>query len=233
MAPQRVSEGTVDVDAKLGIEMAPRVPVTPEHLRAAAAFCRASLTPVQEDDWTVPAGDLEWSCRRTLDHLIDVFLFYAGHLATRAPGRLTHLRDGDRARSPSELLIAAEAAAAVLAEVAAAAPTGARGYHPAGMADAEGFLAMGCVETLVHTYDIASGLDRAARPPDDLVAPVIARLFPWIDSVDDPWHTFLWATGRVALPDRPRLDADWYWHCAPLDEWDGTVKRRTAPPGWV
>jgi len=214
-------------------ESVARVPVTPDQLRAAAAFCRESLSPVQDDDWSVLAGDLEWSCQRTLDHLIDVFFFYAGHLATRATGRLTHLRDGDLARTPTELLVAAEAAAAVLAEVALAAPAGARGYHGAGMADAEGFLAMGCTETLVHTYDIASGFHRSVRPPDDLVASVIPRIFPWIGPTDDPWPTFLWATGRIALPDRPRLDANWYWHCAPLDEWDGRVKRRTAPPGWT
>ena len=33
----------------------------------------------------------------------------------------------------------------------------------------------------------------------------------------------LWACGRVALDERPSLGADWEWHCAPLEEWEGEV----------
>jgi len=25
---------------------------------------------------------------------------------------------------------------------------------------------------------------------------------------------------------------DWWWQCAPLDEWDGTMRARTVPPAW-
>ena len=207
--------------------------LNPDDLRAAAALCREALTPALGDDWSVPAGDLTWDCRRTLDHVVDALAFYAAHLATRATARLPDVRDGDPARSPAELLVAVEAAAAVLAEVARAAPAEARGFHPAGMADAEGFLAMGCEEVLVHTADVAQGLGRPFRPPDDLSARVVARLFPWAPPDAAPWDAFRWATGRIALPDLPRLDPDWYWHCAPLAEWDGTIKKRTAPPRWT
>jgi hypothetical protein len=37
---------------------------------------------------------------------------------------------------------------------------------------------------------------------------------------DDPWRLLLWANGRIALGERPRLQR-WRWHCAPLSEWDG------------
>jgi hypothetical protein len=40
-----------------------------------------------------------------------------------------------------------------------------------------------------------------------------------------------WANGRVDLRgDLRRRDADWTWHCAPLDEWDGSIPRRKEPP---
>lgn len=198
-----------------------------------AAACRAALTPALAEDWSRPAGDLAWSCRRTLDHIPDALALYAAHLATRAMARLPLGRDGDPERSPTELLTVVGATAAVLAEVARAAPLEARGYHAAGMADAEGFLAMGCVELLIHTDDIAQGLALPFRPPSALAERVLRRLFPWAPTEGGPWAALRWAAGRAALPDRLRLGPDWYWHCAPLAEWDGTVRRRTAPPAWT
>src|SRR5205085_7265867 len=44
----------------------------------------------------------------------------------------------------------------------------------------------------------------------------------------DPWSALRWANGRLALPDRARLGPDWGWWCAPLSEWDGTVKRSSG-----
>jgi hypothetical protein len=60
----------------------------------------------------------------------------------------------------------------------------------------------------------------------------VARIFPWAPAEGDPWAALRWAAGRAALPDRERLGPDWYWHCAPLAEWDGTIKKRTTPPAW-
>lgn len=207
--------------------------VRPEDVVAAAALCRSALEPALGRDWSTPAGDLTWTCRRTLDHVADALVLYASHLATRAPARLPHLRNGDPERTPAELLTVVGAAAAVLAGVARAAPPGVRGFHGAGMADADGFLAMGCEEILIHTDDIAAGLGVTFRPPDDLTGRMLRRLFPWAPTDGDPWAAVRWASGRVALPDRPRLSPDWYWHCAPLAEWDGTVNTRTRPPGWT
>ena len=206
----------------------------PDDLPAAAAVCRQALTPVLSADWSVPAGDLAWDCRRTLDHIADVLALYASHLATRATARLPAPRNGDPARSPADLLVVVETGAAVLAEVARAAPTGTRAFHPAGMADAEGFIAMGCEEILVHTADIMQGLGLPYRPPDDgLVARILRRLFPWAPADGDPWAALRWAAGCAALPNRPRLGPDWWWHPAPLAEWDGTIKQRTVPPAWM
>jgi len=210
--------------------------LTPDDLIAVAADARAALEPALSADWSAPAGDLTWSRRRTLDHMVDTTLHYAAHVATRATGRLPFVRDGDPARSVPELLSGLTTSAAILAEVCRAAPPDARGFHPAGMADASGFLAMGCQEILVHTHDITLGLGLPFTPVDPaLTRRVVARIFPWAPPDGDPWDALRWAAGRVALRDRPRLGPDWWWHCAPLSEWDGTVVRRTAatPPGWT
>jgi hypothetical protein len=206
----------------------------PDHLERVAALCLDALEPATELDWSVPARDLEWSCRRTLDHLPDVMLFYATHLASRATSRQPSTRDGNPHHTVPELLDLSAAAAHVLADVARATPVDARGFHPAGMADASGFIAMACTEWLVHTSDILTGLGCDFGPAPDLVDPVLARIFPWAPTdIPDRWAVFRYETGRAPLGDRPRRDANWYWHCAPLSEWDGTVKRRTKPPGWM
>jgi hypothetical protein len=206
--------------------------LAPDDLLAAIAATRQALTPALEADWEVPAGTLDWTCRQTLDHIANTMLFYATHLATRARERRPPVRNGDPSRPPAGLLSAAEAAAAILAEVVRAAPPGTRGFHPAGLADATGFVAMGCTEIMVYSADIAAGLRIAYAPPAGLPARVLQRIFPWASREGDTWATLRWACGRAALGDQPRLAADWYWQCAPLAEWDGTVKKRQAPPAW-
>ena len=214
----------------MGATASPDPDPTPDDLLLAARCCRDTLLPALEADWSVPAGDLTWSCRRTLDHIPDALTSYAVHLATRSPRRLPRSRDGAPAAPVADLLEVVGATAAVLAEVARAAPPAARGFHSAGLADAAGFLAMGCVEVLIHTADIAQGLGLPFRPPDGPTGRALRRIFPWAPADADPWAALRWAAGRAALPDRPRLAPDWSWHCAPLAEWDGTVKTRPAPP---
>jgi hypothetical protein len=206
--------------------------LVPDDLLLAASICRLTLEPALDRDWNVKAGDLEWDCRRTLDHIVDTLFLYAAYLASRATGRLSPPRNGDPAASPEQLLQTVGVAAAVLAEVARAAPADARTFHPAGMADVSGWLSMACEEVLVHTDDIAQGLGLTFRPPDDLSAKIVSRLFPWAPTEPEPWDALRWAAGRIALPDRERLDPNWGWHPAPLAEWDGTIRRRTSPPAW-
>ncbi|MDQ3045303.1 MAG: hypothetical protein M3R06_09190 [Chloroflexota bacterium] len=207
--------------------------LTVEDLRQAVAVCRATLDAAVGRDWSVLARDLAWSCHRTLDHIADALSFYSTHLAILATARRVPLRNGDPTRLPAELLGVVETAAAVLAAVVTAAPAGARAFHPAGMADVTGFLAMGCTEILVHTHDIAHGLDLPFRAPDELCRKILTRLFPWAPPDTDPWEALLWACGRAPLGDIPRLDPNWYWHCAPLTEWDGTRTVRATPPNWT
>jgi hypothetical protein len=206
--------------------------LTPGDVITAAAVSRKALEPALDRDWSVKAGDLEWSCRRTLDHIVDSLMLYAASLASRATGRLSPPRNGNPDASVEELLTSLGAAAAIVAEVARAAPPGTRAFHPAGMADVSGWLALACEEILLHTDDIAQGLGLRFRPPEELAARIRARIFPWAPADLDPWAALRWAAGRAALPNRERLGPDWGWHPAPLAEWDGTMKKRSASPAW-
>jgi hypothetical protein len=207
--------------------------ITPTDLRTAAAVCAEALRPAAGLDWGVQAGDLRWTARRTLDHILDALFCYAGQLATRADHWLPFPRNGDPEAPVGNLIELVGVAAAILAEVAVAAGPNTCAFHPAGRADVSGFLAMGCDEALIHTGDIACGLGAPFAPPAQLCQRVVERLFPWAPEGFDAWATLCWANGRTGLPGHDRLGPDWYWHCAPLDEWDGTVPRRTRPPGWT
>ncbi|MGH9026647.1 MAG: hypothetical protein ACRDWD_11130 [Acidimicrobiia bacterium] len=152
--------------------------VGPHEVRHAGELAVVTLEPLAESaDWTVPAGALAWTCRRTLDHLCDCLLYYSGQLARRTDRQGPLLRDGDAEASITTLVTTVGSAAAVLAAVAEGTPPDARAYHPAGMADRSGYCAMGVDELLVHTDDIAAGLGVPFDPPAEICAVVVARLF--------------------------------------------------------
>ncbi len=212
-----------------------RAPMTPDDLPAAASLCRETLAPWLDRDWSGPAGDLEWSCRRTLDHIVDTQLFLAGNAALRSTSRVLPPRNGDPEADLPRLLDTVVTGATVLERVCAGMEPEERGFHPAGQADAEGFRAQGCAEILQHTYDIANGLGESFRAPDGLSDRIVARLFPWAPAeaeCPDRWEALLWAAGRIALPSRERLGPDWWIQAAPLAEWGGERKVRTMPPSW-
>ena len=206
--------------------------VQPDDLLEAAAACRSVLEPLVEHDWAVTAGDLSWDVRTTITHVCDAVGWYAAHLAAQSRGRLRfdfHAHDN---ASNAELLDVFDAAAATLAQVA----RGGSGWRPRLPQRRHGR----CLRIP------GDGMRRNPRPrlgrhprprrgvrraPADLAARVLGRLFPWAPTDTPPWQTLLWANGRVDLSGRfPRLGPDWVWHCAPPDEWDGTVPHEAANP---
>jgi len=192
----------------------------------AADTVTAALADAVGADWSVRAGSLDWDVRTTITHAASAAVKYALCLSSQTTRPIALRSSAYPDASPSDLLAALGAVARSLAQVAASAPSGARGFHLAGMADAEGFMAMACAEILVHGADVAAGLGLELAPPDDLCRRVAGRLFPWAPQDRPGWDTLAWATGRIELPELDQLDSSWIWHCAPLDEWDGAI------PGW-
>jgi len=200
----------------------------PEDLMVAARLSHDALTPVADHDWNIPAYELEWSCRHTAGHISRALLSYSIHLANRARARLPYASSDDPQLSITQLIAVVRAMTGVLLEVVKAAPAGVRAWHPWGMADVSGFIAMGCSEILIHTSDITQAFNAAFDPPDDLCERVARRLFPWAPGNVDGWPALRWGNGRVALPGHERLGPDWGWHCAPLNEWDGTIEKEST-----
>jgi hypothetical protein len=189
--------------------------------------------PRSAPPWLRRAGQLRWPCRNTLAHMVDCLNWYAANLARRSTSDVESPDIAPTLR-PSRLVDGLGSAGALLAAAVTAAEPDDRGWHPFGRADRSGFAAMGCDEVLVHGFDLATGLGRPGKPlpfdvPAELAGRVARRLFPWSPDDEDPWTTLLWANGRVALGARPP-ERRWLWHCAPLAEWDGRIRRMGAAP---
>ncbi|MCM0675305.1 hypothetical protein NCC78_11490 [Micromonospora phytophila] len=178
----------------------------------AVAEMTTVLAPHTGRDWTVTAGDLEWSCWTTAAHVAHDLLAYAGQVAGRPDaGYLPFDLVVSPTAHPGEVLRVVTACAGLLRAALDAADPRARAWH-FGPCDPAGFAAMGVAETVLHTYDITRGLGVAWEPPQRLSAGVVGRLFP--DAPDGPApRVLLWLTGRGELPGRPRRTS-WSWRAA-------------------
>ncbi|MFJ5828921.1 hypothetical protein [Streptomyces sp. NPDC093089] len=206
-----------------------RRPVTADDLDLAVRLAVEVLRGAPPEAWEGKAGSLEWDCWETVEHLSDDLFAYAAQLGPKAPpldgdvpfvwesrrqGGPANAIHADRAAGPAGLLTVLEASGALLVAMARTASPEKRAYHGFGVSDPEGFAAMGIVETVVHTDDLAQGLGLVWSPPADICARVLARLFPEAPSDTEPWRTLLWATGRGDLEGRPRL-TKWRWDGTP------------------
>ncbi|MFF3346453.1 hypothetical protein [Streptomyces sp. NPDC002779] len=204
-------------------------PVTAADVEQAVRLAVAALRGAEGADWSVKAGSLEWDCWETVEHLADDLFAYAVQLGPATPPLDAHVpfdwtrrRPGgpansvfaDRKAGPAGLLQVLEACGALLTAMVRTTPPTVRAHHIFGAADPEGFAAMGVVETLVHTHDVAEGLGVDWTPPADLCDRLLTRLFPDTPTDTAPWLTLLWATGRTELPHRPRR-TEWRWYGEP------------------
>ncbi|MEU0393685.1 maleylpyruvate isomerase N-terminal domain-containing protein [Streptomyces sp. NPDC006208] len=197
-----------------------------EDVRRIVALALDALRDADPQAWEAKAGTLEWTCWETLEHLADDLFTYAARfgltrppMSTMMPFRTSSDRSGgpanvifvDRASGPEGLMTVVEACGGLLACALRAAPSTTVAYHVFGPSDPEGFAAMAVVEVLVHTHDITQGLNLEWSPPRELCERILKTLFPHVAIDGDVWETLLWATGRIALPDRPRL-TEWRWY---------------------
>ena len=197
------------------------MPVTADDLEVATSAVVATLRPVTNRNWSVPAHGLEWDCWHTAEHVGDCLLSYAGQVAIQPSGRyVAFLVTANEGASPAEVLEVAEAGGRILAATVRSADPSTRGFHPTGQADPEGFAGMGCLEMLLHGHDIATAFGLTLDPPADTCARLLARMFPDQAAAvagADPWTALLWCSGRGDLPGQERVTS-WRWRGAPLGE---------------
>ncbi|MER6912446.1 hypothetical protein ABT354_12320 [Streptomyces sp. NPDC000594] len=215
--------------------------VTATDVEYAVRLAVTALRAGEALDWSVKAGSLEWDCWETAEHLADDLFAYAVQLSPDRPPLETHVPfafarqrpegpanavAADRSAGVAGLLQVIESAGSLLAATVRTKPSTVRAHHVFGNADPEGFAAMGVLETLVHTHDIAEGLGLPWNPDPALCDRVLRRLLPDAPADTDRWTTLLWCTGRAELPGRARL-TEWRWYGEPR----ATVRQRLARSG--
>lgn len=203
--------------------------ITADHLDRAVHLAVDLLRQAPPDAWGATAGELEWDCWETAEHLSDDLFGYATQLGprtpplddqigfsyeSRRPGGPMNAVHADRRVGSDGLLQALEANGALLSAMVRTTPPQIRAHHTFGASDAAGFAAMGIVETLVHTDDLAHGLGLKWEPPAELCELVLERLFPDVSTGAAPWPSLLWATGRTELPGLARRTS-WRWYGEP------------------
>jgi len=207
-------------------------PVTAADVTLAVTLAADTLNSALDQDWHVPAGTIDWDCWETVEHVADDLFAYAAQLGPRKPPQDRYLpiaaerrREGgpsittfaDPEGGNAGLVQMLEACGAFLAAMVSTCAPGTRAYHPFGLADAEGWAAMGAVEVLVHMHDVAAGLGIGWVPPEDLCDRVLYRLFPDAPTDTPRWPTMLWATGRGEIEGRERIVGRWRWFAAPRE----------------
>lgn len=196
------------------------------HVIEAGAESAGFLGSVADAEWSVPVPDLDMNVSEVVCHAAEGCLWYAIDLAAAGKDLTTIEHHVKPDSVPGDLVDTLLAYATVIARTVDLAPPDVLGFHPFGQADPSGFAAMACDELLIHTDDVGRALGTPFVPSTSLAEAVLRRLFPWVDGPEDPWQLLLWANGRIALGDRPRLEG-WRWHCAPLDQWSGDA------PSWL
>jgi len=206
--------------------------IRPADVVAAAECVAGALEAALDLDWSVRAGTLDWTVDHTIAHLTAAPVKYSLYLASRSTRFIAVTIEAWPGATKAERIDSIVPVAQGLANIAAAAPDDARGMHSSGMLDAEGFVALGCLELLVHAHDVTQGLGLPFQPSDDLCSRMVARLMPWLAGTGPAWETILWHTGRVDIAERgPSSNGDmWRAIGIPLTEWDGTIPVRDPRP---
>lgn len=172
--------------------------VSIESYESAAQACVDALAGVTDRDWKVSAGPLTWSCWQTADHLIDVIFSYAFQIAGRPPSGDLAFQDLHAApeATPADLVNGLQAVTRLMSSILRSTPTSAIVTWHGRDTDLPTWAGMGARETLLHTYDIATGLGVPFQPIPEVAAAVLAHAHPDTDPRDDPWAALVRASGR-------------------------------------
>jgi hypothetical protein len=180
--------------------------------RTALADCLSILRLHSDADWSPQAVHSDETILGVGAHIADTLIAYAGQIASQPSDHWVPIHSVlDDGTGVHGLLEAIASSGRIFDVIAEHAPSTTRAFHSWGMSDTEGFLAMACVELLVHTNDVVSSLEGEFSVDDELVEPVLHRLFRDVPTGGSRWEALLWSTGRIAIPSHPQ-QASWRWY---------------------
>ena len=209
--------------------MKTKLQVAPIDLRAAIVHACEYMQQLDAGQWSGKCQDLTWSRIECAGHILDAFSYCIvnqSNPATQPLPRVLRVSQGVASNDIVSVLPLWGEVFIQATEVAA--KSGSRGAHRWGYPDSEGYLAIGCVEVLLHTYDMLRDTDLKNDFEQSLesttIDKVTVRLFPWTTGETNFWKALLWATGRLQITGKPDMRNRWAWHCDLLSEWNGELK---------
>ena len=163
-----------------------------------------ALRELVDSDWSMPAGTLQWSCRETLDHMIDCILSYALQLAAQAedgflPFQQLHpLPEATTA----DLVDGLRGVGRIFAALIRAVPADSVASDGVYALDVDEWAARGSYEILLHAHDVLRGHGVRFEPPATLCRWVLASPRLWMLDRDlaaqtrHAWEALLLGSGR-------------------------------------
>jgi hypothetical protein len=156
-------------------------------------------------DWSLPAASLEWSCRHTIDHMVDGVFSCSFQLASRARKGFLPFNElhATSEASASELVTGLAAVGELLTALLRSVPSDAEASDGVLMLNADDWAARAAYELLVHTHDIARGLGSRFDPPFSVCSWVMSSSKLWIldresaAEASNPWEALLIGSGRA------------------------------------
>jgi hypothetical protein len=163
-----------------------------------------ALSGVEDHDWTLPAGSLDWSCWQAIDHTIDCVLSFAlqiGHPIDSGFHPLAPIH-AEPTATPSDLVQSLRSVSSLFLAITRDSPqdlTASDGIVSLTIADWRGRTAY---EVALHTYDVRMGLGQDFSLPDGLSTSIMASGALWMfdrsrpQRASDPWHALVTGSGR-------------------------------------
>lgn len=181
-------------------------PFTVDDFESVSSLALEAWTVGMHEDWSVPAGELTWSCHQTADHVIDCVFSYAFMFASRRErsyppfGELHALPEA----RPRHLIEGLRAVTTMLSAVIRTAPPDARAvirrWPQVEIGGPDDFAARGGHELILHAYDVCQGLGVAFDPPRDACRRLFAVTRDWpvgtLEPTDDAWFDLVERSGR-------------------------------------
>ncbi len=202
-----------------------RQPVTTDDLVAAGAAAYETLSQIAEPQWQEKPPRMDWTRHVIASHICGALQFYATQLAVGSDRYTPTIRLDEAGIKSYERPGLVKSQTTLLAAVARGAAPGTRAWHPSGLPDSEGFLAIGCTEVLLHCWDAVQGTDLEFEGDSEISDRILRRIFPWAPTETPRWQTLLFVTGRADLEGHESPGEQWMWHSNLLDEWDGAEPR--------
>jgi hypothetical protein len=163
-----------------------------------------ALDSVVDEDWSKPAGTLEWTCWQTVDHTVDCLLSYAMQVAAKAQSGFLPFRElhAEADASAEDLLVGLRGVGSMFLAVVRLAPSETVASDGVLLLDLSDWCARAAYELGLHTHDVLNGLGATLQLPGDLCNSIVASPSLWMldrvraSAASDPWTGLLIGSGR-------------------------------------